>query len=246
MIGIVLFGYGQMGHQIESIIDSRDDVFLYQVYDQNGLVKENTGAGNEAGAEAGAETHADKLVVIDFSHFKMHDQALVYAKEHNCGIVAGTTGLQEYQVENLKAAGEEIPVCYSTNYSYGVLALKKVLAKACEYLGDWDIELIESHHNKKQDAPSGTAKTLLEIIGAENQVYGREGQCPRKKGDVGVHAIRGGTEAGMHQVQFWGDNEMIEIKHHAQSRRIFANGAVIAATVLPEAAGYYTFEDIVE
>lgn len=234
MTGVVLFGYGQMGHQIESFIDARDDMALYQVYDFGELIKEDT------------ETKFDKLVVVDFSHFKMHDMAIGYAKEHNCGIVAGTTGLQEYQIENLKEAGKTIPVCYSTNYSYGVIVMKKVLAKACEYLSDWDIELIEAHHNLKQDAPSGTAKTLLEVIGKENKVYGREGQCPRQAGEVGVHAIRGGTEAGMHLVQFWGDNEVIEIKHHAQSRRIFANGAVIAAGLLPDAAGFYTFEDIVE
>lgn len=234
MTGIVLFGYGQMGHQIESFINARDDMELYQVYDFGQLIKENT------------ETEFDRYVVVDFSHFKMHNMAIEYALSHKCAIVCGTTGLEDEQIEHLKEASSEIPVMYSTNYSYGVVILKKIVAEACRYLGEWDIELIEAHHNKKQDAPSGTAKTLLDIIGRENRVYGREGQCPRQPGEIGVHAIRGGTEAGMHTVQFWGDNEVIEITHHAQSRRIFANGAVIAAGLIPEEAGYYSFEDILD
>lgn len=232
MTGIILFGYGQMGHQIESFIDARDDMALYRVYDFGELIKEDT------------ETEFDRYVVVDFSHFKMHDMAIEYALNAKCAIVCGTTGLEERQIAHLKEASSEIPVMYSTNYSYGVVILKKLVELACRYLGDWDIELIEAHHNKKQDAPSGTAKTLLDIIGRENRVYGREGQCPRQPGEIGVHAVRGGTEAGMHTVQFWGDNEVIEIKHHAQSRRIFANGAVIAAGLIPETPGYYTFEDI--
>lgn len=234
MTGIILFGYGQMGHQIEESIKAREDVEIYRIYGSEGLIRENT------------KISFDRYVVIDFSHFKLHDSALDYALENKCAIVCGTTGLLEEQMTRLKKASETLPVLYSTNYSYGVLALKKILAYACRYLGDWDIELIEAHHNKKQDAPSGTAKTLLEIIDKKDLVYGREGQCPRKPGEVGVHAIRGGTEAGMHTIQFWGDNEMIEITHHAQSRRIFANGAVMAADLIPQTSGYYTFEEILD
>ena len=88
-------------------------------------------------------------------------------------------------------------------------------------------------------------KTLLDIIGRENRVYGREGQCPRQPGEIGVHAVRGGTEAGMHTVQFWGDNELIEIRHHAQSRRIFANGAVKAAIYIAnKKPGMYNMNDL--
>ncbi len=114
-----------------------------------------------------------------------------------------------------------------------------------ESLDDWDIELVEAHHNQKEDAPSGTAKTLLDIIGDRKRVCGREGSGRRQPGEVGVHALRGGTENGMHEIIFFGDNEQITVKHHAQSRRVFAAGAVIAASRIPDEPGFYTFEDIV-
>ena len=232
MTGVVLFGYGGMGKVIESIIKERDDMEICRIIDFGEVIFEN---GKEY----------DRLVGIDFSHFKMADDNLAYVKENRIPLICGTTGLSEEQLNNLKEAGKVIPVCYSSNYSYGVLAMKKILAYAMNYLADWDIELVEAHHNKKADAPSGTAKTLLEIIGDGKKVYGREGESLRTEGEIGVHAIRGGTENGMHEVIFFGDNEQVSIKHHAQTRRIFANGAVIAANRIPDEPGYYTFEDIV-
>ena len=233
MTGIVLFGHGGMGKTIESIINDRDDMEIAEIIDFGESIYKS-------------DKTYDRLVGIDFSHYKKADDNLKYVVEKKIPLICGTTGLSDEQLNNLKEAGNEIPVCYSTNYSYGVLVMKKILAYSMNYLSDWDIELVEAHHNQKIDAPSGTAKTLLEIIGDGKKVYGREGESKRTKGEVGVHAIRGGTENGMHEVMFFGDNEQISIKHHAQTRRVFAAGAVIAASKIPDKPGYYTFEDIVD
>lgn len=232
MTGVVLFGYGNMGKVIESIIKDRDDMEIARIFDFGEKIFDS-------------DKTYDRMVAIDFSHFKMADDNLKYVVENKIPLVCGTTGLSEEQVENLHKAGEQIPVCYSTNYSYGIIVLKKLLARGMEYLSDWDIELVEAHHNQKEDAPSGTAKTLLGIIGDGKKVYGREGSSKRQQGEIGVHALRGGTENGMHEIIFFGDNEQITIKHHAQTRRVFASGAVIAAGKLPDKPGFYTFEDIV-
>ena len=188
-------------------------------------------------------------MVIDFSHRDNLEWICDYVNKNNCALVYGTTGLDEAQKEQLKALADNHPVFYSANFSYGVAVLMELVRAATPLLKDsFDIELTETHHNKKADAPSGTAKAILEILNSDHEfeeVYGRSGMCGARKKEIGVHALRGGTEAGEHTVHFFGTNESISITHHADNRQIFVNGAVRAAEYLiSQAPGLYGMHDL--
>lgn len=188
-------------------------------------------------------------MIIDFSHRDNLNWILDYVEKNNCALVYGTTGLDEAQKEQLFACAKEHPVFYSANYSYGVAAFQEILRVAVPLLKEkFDMELVETHHNQKQDAPSGTAKALLEIMnpdGEFKEVYGREGMVGARQKEIGVHALRGGTEAGEHTVHFFGDNESITLTHHATNRQIFVNGALQAANWLEgKPAGLYSMKDL--
>ncbi|MBP3412406.1 MAG: 4-hydroxy-tetrahydrodipicolinate reductase, partial [Oscillospiraceae bacterium] len=142
-----------------------------------------------------------------------------------------------------------VPVIWAANYSTGIAVLRRMLREYAPVLQEWDKELIELHHNKKIDAPSGTAKVLLRELdpeGSATVIHGREGICgARTKGEIGVFALRGGTVAGEHSVLFFGEDESLELTHKASSRRIFAAGALRAAQALAEKApGYYDLENL--
>ena len=195
------------------------------------------------------ETFAAADMVIDFSHRDNLGWIIDYVRKNNCALVYGTTGLSDGQKQQLSDLSKEYPVFYSANFSYGVAVLQEILKKAVPLLKDtFDMELSETHHNKKADAPSGTAKALLEIMNADHEyeeVYGRSGMCGARKKEIGVHSLRGGTEAGEHTVYFFGDQETITITHHAADRKIFVNGAVRAAEFLEgKPAGMYTMQDL--
>ena len=190
-------------------------------------------------------------VVLDFSHRDNLEWVLDYTKENKAALVYGTTGLTEEQKEELLESGKEIPLFYSANYSYGVAVLQKTLSLMVPLLKErYDMELVETHHNQKADAPSGTAKAILEILNASKEfeeVYGREGMCGARKKEIGVHALRGGTEAGEHSVHFFGDNESITITHHATNRQIFVNGACQAAEfIVNQEPGVYAMNDLID
>ena len=190
-------------------------------------------------------------VVLDFSHRDNLEWVLDYTKKNKAALVYGTTGLTEQQKEQLLESGKEIPLFYSANYSYGVAVLQKTLSLMVPLLKErYDMELVETHHNQKADAPSGTAKAILAISNASNhfeEVYGREGMCRARKKEIGVHALRGGTEAGQHSVHFFGDNESITITHHATNRQIFVNGACQAAEfIVNQEPGVYAMNDLID
>jgi 4-hydroxy-tetrahydrodipicolinate reductase len=176
---------------------------------------------------------------------------LRYAQEKHKPLVIAVTGFSEAQQEQIYAAAANIPIVYSQNMSVGVKVLKDVVARVSKALGDsFDIELIEKHHNRKEDAPSGTAKMLLAAInGIENKtiVNGRSGMQKRAANEIGVHAIRGGTIVGEHSVIFAGGDEIIEIKHTALSKRIFADGALRAAKfVVRQKPGLYNMSEVLD
>jgi 4-hydroxy-tetrahydrodipicolinate reductase len=188
-------------------------------------------------------------VVIDFSHRDNLSWIKDYVLANHCALVYGTTGVTEEDKEVLNELAKTVPVFYSSNFSYGVAVLRKLIATAVPLLKDtFDMELVETHHNQKKDAPSGTAKALLEIMnpdGEFTEVYGREGITGARGREIGVHALRGGTEAGEHTVFFFGDNERITVSHHAANRQIFVNGAIRAAQYLEgKAAGMYNMDDL--
>ena len=191
-------------------------------------------------------------VIIDFSHYSAFDAILDYAVETKTPLIEATTGLSETQLENLKKATAVIPVFKTANMSVGINVLAKALKTLAADLGGFDIEIIEKHHNKKADAPSGTALLLANAVNSglseeKNYIYGREGRsCKRTPDQIGIHAIRGGTIPGEHTVLFAGIDEIVEIKHTALSKKVFASGAIKAAAFLIEQpAGLYDMQDVI-
>ena len=189
-------------------------------------------------------------VAVDFSRPAALPEVASYVRRTGTPLLSGTTGYTEAEKESLFALGAFAPVLWSANYSLGVAVMSRVVRQMAEILlPDFDAEILETHHNQKADAPSGTAKLLLEAVDPEHRlrpVYGREGITgPRKADEIGVLARRGGTVAGTHTVSFFGTDEELEITHRAASRQIFASGACHVARLLPGfAPGVYHLQDI--
>lgn len=214
-------------------------------------------AGDEIEAAFGRED-LDRLgklgrvadVVIDFSRPEALPEIASYVRRTGTPLLSGTTGYTPDQLRQLESLGAFAPVLWSANFSLGVAVLYRALAAVSGVLKpDFDIELTETHHNQKADAPSGTAKLLLEAIDpahALTPVYGREGNTgKRRKDEIGVHALRGGTVAGTHTVHFFGPDEELEFTHRAASRQIFVNGALHMARLLPgKPNGVYDLQKI--
>lgn len=179
------------------------------------------------------ETKTD--VLVDFTIAPATAANAPVAAAAGVNLIIGTTGLSAEQRTNITEAviRNNVAAVISSNYSIGVGVFFKLIRDAAKYLGnDYDVEIIEAHHNQKKDAPSGTAMTAAEIIskemGGKDLAFGREGLCPRGK-EIGIHAIRGGDIVGDHTVMFIGNSERIELRHQAHSREIFVGGAVMAA-----------------
>lgn len=233
---LFLAGTGKMGQMIAGLAEEQG-IELVGSADVNTLDMLKT-----------AVVEAD--AVIDFSHRDMLEPLAEFVKRNRLPLVCGTTGLEEHHQAILKELACEVPVLYSANFSVGIAVLRRVAAQAAAALGeDFDIEIVETHHNQKVDAPSGTAKILLDAVnpnGEYTPIYGRHGMCgARTKKEIGVHALRGGTVAGEHVVHFFGKEEEIALSHRADSRRIFAAGALKTAQLLcGKAPGLYTLEDV--
>lgn len=191
-------------------------------------------------------------VIIDFSRPASLDGVIALAEARKVPAVLATTGYTEEQLAKIAALAEKVPVFRSANMSLGVNVVESVLPALASALGGFDVEIVEAHHNRKVDAPSGTALQMLEAVKKglpyePREVYGRQGECRREKGDIGVHAVRGGTIVGEHEVMFAGDDEIITVTHSARSKRVFAAGAVKAAKWLPsKSAGMYDMNDLLK
>lgn len=182
-------------------------------------------------------------VLIDFSSPRALAQLLAYAQARKLPCVLGTTGYTSDDMRRIDEAAERVAIFQSSNMSVGVYVLRTLAAQAKAMLPGFDIEIVEKHHSKKADAPSGTALTLFDALRDADSlpVYGREGrQAQRLPRDIGLHAVRGGTVAGEHEVGFYGNDESLLLTHSAQSRNIFALGALKAARfVMDRPAGRY-------
>lgn len=237
---ILLIGYGAMnkrvarlaeeqGHEIVGVIvpDPEND-YPYPTYSQISEAK-------------------DAEVAIDFSNPELLLPLL--DQDFKLPVVVATTGEKEKIQEKLQALSKDMPVFFSANMSYGIHVMTKLLEVAVPLLQGYDIELIEAHHNKKVDASSGTLIKLLDVIKdikEVNPVYDRSQTTERRKPeDIGISAVRGGTIVGEHEVLFAGVDETIELTHRAQSKDIFANGAITAAErLVSKPNGYYTFDNL--
>ncbi len=188
-------------------------------------------------------------IAIDFSSPSALPAVARYVRQTGTPLLSGVTGLSGAELNTFGELGRFAPVMHSANYSLGVAVFRRALEEVREVLGDFDIEIVETHHNQKADAPSGTARLLLDAVDPRHErtpVYGRQGITgPRDKKEIGVHALRGGTEAGTHTVSFFGPDEVFEITHRASSRQIFVNGALHAARRLCRMPkGRYELKDI--
>ncbi len=190
--------------------------------------------------------------IIDFSAPSALDGLLQYAVNHKVPCVLATTGYTDEQLAKIDKASGSIPIFRSANMSVGIALLRKLAREAAAALGEnFDIEIVEAHHRRKKDAPSGTALMLYNAVRdalgeTSPAVFGREGRnCPREKGEIGIHALRGGTVTGEHQVCFLGDMERITLSHSAENRAVFAAGALRAAAFLiGKAPGMYDMDDM--
>ncbi len=191
-------------------------------------------------------------VVIDFSPASSVRERLDFCKARNIGIVIAGTAFSDEDEALIREAADVIPVFQTGNLSVGVNLLQMLVKKAAEVLGDgFDAEIVERHHNMKKDAPSGTALMLAKSVnegfgGSKENVYGRHGLVgARKKSEIGIHAVRGGTIVGEHEVMFAGQDEIVTLSHSARSRMVFAEGALRAAEWLTsQPAGKYDMNDL--
>jgi len=192
-------------------------------------------------------------VLVDFSGPVGFDAALALALERRAAFVSGTTGLSDEQRAMLQNAARTIPVLWASNFSLGIAMLARLARRCAEALPDWDCEIVEMHHRRKQDAPSGTALTLGQAVAEARGVslddtarYERHGQVgPRPNGEIGFATLRGGDVVGEHMLVFATQGERIEVTHRATDRDIFARGALAAAIwIAGREPGLYAFDEV--
>ncbi len=250
MTNIVLCGAnGRMGKMIYSCISERSDCKVVGGIDTY----------TECYADFPIVESPDKLpvkadVIIDFSNPAVLDSLLEYCCMTGTPVVFATTGYSEEQISKIKAAAGQIAVFFSWNMSMGINLLVELSKKAAAFLGDqFDIEIVEKHHNQKLDAPSGTALMLANGINevfddSKQYVFDRHSQRKkREKKEIGIHSVRGGTIVGEHEIIFAGKDEVITLSHSAASRTVFAVGSINAAVFLKgKPAGLYDMSDVLK
>lgn len=236
MLRILLHGAsGRMGHTVADLVRREDDMEIVAGVDKYPPVND-MGFPVFTSLEA-CDAQAD--VMIDFSQPTALTGVLDYCMKHALPLVLCTTGFNEQDLKHVSQAATRIPVFRSANMSLGINLIAQLAGEAASFFGDSaDIEIVETHHRGKADSPSGTAVLLADAIneqlnGSKTYIYGRHGtQARRKPAELGIHAVRGGSVVGDHEVMFLGDEERVTISHSAQSRTVFAYGAIEAARYL--------------
>ena len=250
MTKIILSGSsGQMGGTLTQVISERNDYTIVA-----GISKNFSSTSNFPTFNSPNEINVDADVIIDFSNPALLNSLLNFAIHKKMPIVICTTGFTDEQITKIKDASKLIPIFFSGNTSIGINLLIELAKKAALVLGsNFDIEIIEKHHNKKIDAPSGTALMIANAINSVNNqnlsyVYERHSKRePRSNKEIGIHSIRGGTIVGEHDVIFAGKDEVLTLSHTAQSKGIFAVGAINAAIfLLSKSAGLYNMSDLLK
>lgn len=250
MIKIIITGAcGKMGKVIQSIIEKRDDCTVVA-----GVDKYNDGMRPFPVYESLKDVNEKADVLIDFSNPSLLDDILSFGAETNTALVIATTGYNDCQKKQIEEASKTCPVFFTYNYSLGINLLANLAKKATQLLGDeFDIEIVEQHHNQKIDAPSGTALMLADAIAEEfdrpmKYEYDRHSKREKRTRDeIGIHAIRGGTIVGEHEIIFAGRDEIITLSHSARSKEVFAVGAVNAAVYMAgKEAGMYDMGELVK
>lgn len=249
MTNIILSGCnGKMGQVIAKLLSQDDDAKVIFGYDINTEMKNSFPVFSDF-----SQTELKGDAVIDFSHPSSFESVVKYCRETKTPLVMATTGLSDEQKQELEELSKEVAVFFSANMSIGVNLLADLVKKAATILGDaFDIEIIEKHHNQKIDAPSGTALMIADEISSVTEyspeyVYDRHSvRKKRSQHEIGIHAVRGGTIVGEHDVIFAGNDEIIEIKHTATSKEIFATGSIRAAKFIKNIQpGMYNMTDLI-
>ncbi len=251
---------GRMGQLLVSHIREAPDLELVAALESSGHPRLGDDTGSVVGVPKMGVPLTDSLgerrpqVVIDFSVPESTRRLAATCRAARIGLLVGTTGLADDDLDNLRAAAQQIPIMVSPNMSVGVNLLFNLTQQVAHCLGtDYDIEIVEMHHRHKKDAPSGTACRLAERAAAgldrplnDVAVYGRYGIGPeRPAGQIAVHTVRGGDVAGDHVVIFADDGERIELTHRASNRQVFVLGALRAARWLSsQSAGWYTMNEV--
>lgn len=251
MTNIILCGCGgRMGAAVSELCSERGDVKII--------------AGVDVNTSAGAQTFGFPVyrsvsefsgkadVILDFSHHSAVSSLVEYSLSTATPLVVCTTGHTEEELALMRSASERVAVFSSGNMSIGINLLIELSKKASEALGiGFDVEIVEKHHNKKLDAPSGTALMIADAIRSTRDeteyVYDRHSERrARSSAEIGIHSVRGGTIVGEHEVIFAGNNEVITLSHSAASREIFASGALRAAAFIADKpAGFYSMSDVI-
>lgn len=240
---------GVMGQVISKIIEETDDAVMAA-----GVDRQDDGHNDYPVFTNLADCNVDIDAIIDFSAAPAVDALVDYAVEKQIPLVLCTTGLSDEQLEKVKEASTKVAILRSANMSLGINTLVKLLKSMTKLLADagFDIDIVEKHHRRKLDAPSGTALALAEAVNEplDNEyefVYDRsQRREQRPKKEIGISAVRGGTIVGEHEIIFAGQDEVIELKHTAYSRAIFGKGAVSAALYLAgKPAGMYDMSDVI-
>ena len=249
MIKIIMSGCnGKMGQVITRLVNEMDDVEIVAGIDVNDSISNSYPLFKNP-----FDCNIPADAIIDFSHPAMFDKITDYAVKINTPIIVATTGLTEENMNKINIIKDKVAIFFSANMSLGINVLIELLKKATPVLEDnFDIEIVEKHHNQKIDAPSGTALALADAVKdtltyePEYKYERHSERVKRDKKEIGLHAIRGGTIVGEHTVIYAGTDEVIELKHTATSKEVFAVGAIKAAKFLKgKPAGRYSMTDLV-
>ena len=241
---IILVGYtGHMGREVRACAERTDGCIIAAGVDP--MIPESDGICLKTFAECTAE--AD--VIIEFSHHSLTGELLDFAEGRNLPVVLATTGQTEEEKARIREAEQKIPVFLAANYSLGIATLTGLVKRAAALYPDGEIEIVEQHHDRKLDAPSGTALALFnavkEVRPSAEANCGRAGQGKRTRDEVGIHAVRMGNIVGIHEVMIGTQNERITLKHEAFSRGVFAEGSLKAAAFLiGKKPGHYDMKDM--
>ena len=231
---------GRMGREVCRMVAETEGMSVVATVDK---------MGEDGMLKSISDFSGDADVIIDFSHHSASPELIKYASERSIPIVIATTGHDESEFKAIDDGAKKVAVFMSANMSLGVALLVELAKKTAKVFPDADIEIIEKHHNRKLDAPSGTALMIAKAIEQVRRgikfVYGRAGQQKREINEIGIHAVRGGNIVGEHEVIVCTDTQIITLKHEAQSRSLFAEGAIAAASFLiGKPAGLYSMQDI--
>lgn len=249
MLKVIIWGIGgRLGHTLLECLNKKEDAVAVAGFDKFA----NPAAFNIPVFNNVDDINVDADVIIDFSRPDAIYDMLPYAKAHKLNVVLCTTGHNDKDMEFIHNYAKDIAIFKASNMSLGVNLLIELVKKAASFLNSgFDIEIIEQHHNVKVDSPSGTALTIAKAINGEYNnskefVYGRHSVNQRRTpNEIGIHAVRGGTVVGKHDVLFLGNDEILTIKHEAQSKAIFAEGAIRAGHFLADKKnGMYDMPDI--